>query len=238
MTPIGVTHTGKLGDFYFALPLASWLYKISGRKIHWVLAKQFPLFAKVRSLLMLQEMTAEVSVVDWPGFYWALGGQPWEVDPNELGITLETYYNVGYPGWPDLFVSQYFANYATDGEWDRDFVLNLGPVTPTDEIVCTEHKQIVDMYLNGPNPPRLTVPDMSGDVLPVLQRFTAAKTRCCGFSSVAVAMMFANLPFKLYGQGFPKADFDSFFGFRRELYEVVIPPGWLNPTEIKHTETP
>ena len=225
MTPIGITHTGKLGDFYFSLPLASWLYKVSGRKIHWVLDANFVPFHKVESLLRLQEMTGDVTLVKLTDRHRGWGGVPVFDNPNEYGLWFDTYYNTVFKSFPDKFVTQYFANNCTRGNWDRDFVLNLGDITPSDEILRTEQDYITRAHRDDPDRGLMVLPDWRADVLTVLRRFAAAKLRLCGFSSVSVAMMFAKLPYRLYvyqdnGCSSP-LERELYHGFRQELHTII-----------------
>ncbi|MCB1060856.1 MAG: hypothetical protein KDB65_11540 [Calditrichaeota bacterium] len=165
--PIVVTHCGKLGDFIACLPVASWLYKTHGDKIHFVLAKSFGPFSQIDSLLMLQEMTHKVTLVDFPVVDWEKGGEPYVHDPNQFGVVTSEYYNLGFRRTPRRFVPEYVAEEHGLG-YDPEFKLNLGDYPFTDEILVGDEHMLVEV-------PHAQVLDLSQDILTNARRMAGAR---------------------------------------------------------------
>lgn len=164
---ITVTHCGKLGDFIATLPVASWLFKTRRRKIHFVLAKEFKLFNQVVSLLKLQEMTAEVTLADFPILDWEKGGQPYHHDPNRYGIAAIETYNFGFRRTPRRFVPQYVAGEYGLG-YDSQFQLNLGEFESSTAILVSDEFML-------PEVPDASVIDHSEDILANARRMAGAR---------------------------------------------------------------
>lgn len=164
---ITVTHCGKLGDFIACLPIASWLYKTRGQKIHFVLANKFELFRQIRSLLMLQEMTSEVTLAELPITDWEKGGQPYKHNPNHYGVTTDEYYNFGFRHTPRRFVPRYVAEEYGLG-YDAEFKLLLGNITQSDDILVSDHFMLEEV-------PNATPLDLSTDILNNAQRMAGAR---------------------------------------------------------------
>lgn len=83
---ITLTHCGKLGDFIYCLPIASWLHKTTGQKIHWVLPDNFKPFRQIKTLLELQPFHGALSIVPFHVRTWGCGGQPYKFNPGKFGI--------------------------------------------------------------------------------------------------------------------------------------------------------
>lgn len=164
---ITITHCGKLGDFIACLPIASWLYKTRGQEIHFVLAEKFKLFEQTRSLLMLQEMTHDVTLTDFPIVGWEKGGEPYKHDPNKYGISAAEYYNLGFRRTPRRFVSEYVAEEHGLG-FDKDFRLTLGDIEHTDEVLISDAFMSIEV-------PHAQSIDLSQDVLSNARRMAAAR---------------------------------------------------------------
>lgn len=164
---IAVTHCGKLGDFIASLPVASWLYKTRGKKIHFVLARSFRPFTQIRSLLLLQEMTAEVTLAEFPVRDWECGGTPYRFDPNRFYVPVREYYNFGFRHHPRKFVPEYVAEEHGLG-WDEEFRLTLGDYSRTDEILCS------DGYVQTETP-QATPIDLGAPLLDNAQRMAGAR---------------------------------------------------------------
>ena len=141
---IAVTHCGKLGDFIASLPVASWLYKTRGKKIHFILARSFRSFTQIRSLLLLQEMTAEVTLAEFPVRDWECGGTPYRFDPRRFYVPVGEYYNLGLRRHPRKFVPEYVAEEHGLG-WDEEFHFTLGDYPLTDEILCSDEFMRADI---------------------------------------------------------------------------------------------
>jgi hypothetical protein len=164
---IVVTHCGKLGDFIACLPVASWLYKTRGKKIHFVLARSFHPFIRIRSLLMLQEMTAEVTLAEFPVKDWECGGTPYRFDPNRYCVPAKEYYNLGFRRRPQRFVTQYVAEEHGLG-YDANFRLGLGEYQQSDEILCSDKYMLSEI-------PRAAPIDLSASILENAQRMAGAR---------------------------------------------------------------
>ena len=201
-----VTHTGKLGDFFYCLPVASWIYKQANEKIHFVLPRCFVPFRKIESLLMLQEMTERVSLVDFNVQHYKRGGQPYRLIPACYGIKGE-YVNFGFrnyknrrgPRWlkndlPDKFITEYYADEWGLG-WDKSFVLNLGDIGNIEAPVSTEALNI-PAATNAGFVEKIDLENKN--ILQNLQRMARAERAHCHFSAVAAALYFARVAFTLY----------------------------------------
>lgn len=164
---IAITHCGKLGDFMACLPVASWLYKTRGQKIHFVLARSFPLFEQTISLLKLQDMTADVSLADFPVVDWEKGGEPYKHDPNNFGVSTPEFYNLGFRRTPRRFVPEYVAEEHGLG-YDRNFRLNLGKIDRSSEILVSDEHMLTEV-------PNADPIDLTQDVLTNARRMAAAK---------------------------------------------------------------
>jgi hypothetical protein len=173
-----LTHTGMLGDFFFCLPIASWLFKTHGVKIHWVLVDGFPPFQYLTPLLMRQPFTAKVSLVPH-AFHWECGGQPYKFNPSDYGIPGE-YYNLGFRCFPDKYIS---AFYAEDHGWDYDknYRLDLGPgISVGDEVVRSREAVMKILAPNAtPLPPKQ-------DLLELIRRIASAKKVHAWFGGVSI----------------------------------------------------
>jgi len=194
-----LTHTGKLGDFAYALQIGSWIFRSHGNRIHWVLTKRFLPFTKIESLLCAQEMTERVTLVDFPVDHWRRGGQPYKFNPAWFGIEGK-YYNLGFRNFPqrkwgiirqdlpDKYVSEYMAEEHGLGV-DYGFKPNLGHVDQHGLRVCTE--QLVG-YLDYPTY------DSNASVLSNLQFMAGASERHCFYSGMASLLYVCGLPIVLY----------------------------------------
>jgi hypothetical protein len=174
------------------MPIASWYYKTQGQRIHWVLPKTFAPFTKIESLLRLQPMTANVTLVNHH-IQFLFGGQPYKFDPADFGIGGD-FINIGFRSHPDKFIPYFYAEEYGLGV-DKDFVLELGEVEPTDEVLCTEHLQ--------QQLPHAKIFDCSQDVLTNARRMKSARERHCFHSGMGHIMYFANVYFDLWVQQHP-----------------------------------
>lgn len=165
--PIVITHCGKLGDFIACLPIASWLHKTRGNKIHFVLATSFAPFSQIESLMILQEMTEKVTLADFPVVDWEKGGEPFIHDPNQYGVQTSEYYNFGFRRTPRRFVPEYVAEEHGLG-YDPEFKLNLGDYPCTDEILVSDEHILVEV-------PNATPLDLSQDILFNARRMAGAR---------------------------------------------------------------
>jgi hypothetical protein len=190
---IVVTHTGKAGDFGLCLPICSWLHKTYKEKIIFVLPRFFPFIKSLESLIKLQPFTEDILYCDHYVRNYDCGGQPYKFDPKVYFPDLEftRYYNFGFRGIPDKYVPYFYAEEYGLGV-DEDFVLNLGLdfKYTSDKLMCTE---IMHKYL-----PHFEQTDLKKDFLLALRDFAYAKERHMHFSSLAVYLGLARIPFYLY----------------------------------------
>lgn len=185
-----LTHCGKLGDFLYCLPVASWLAKTRGVKIHFVLPRCFPPFHHITPLLHSIPFTEQVSLVSHPIRDFQCGGQPYRFDPAQYGIEGE-YFNLGIRSYPNKFMPAFVAE-EHGFDWDRDFKLNFGPVEPSGKILCSEQPEVHE-----------AVPHAEGyhipiDLLELGRQLAAAKERHLWFSGPACLMHLARIPFHLH----------------------------------------
>jgi hypothetical protein len=238
LNPLILTHCGKLGDFVYAWPIAAWLHRQTGRKIHWVLPRGFGPFRRLESLLLLQEFSAQLTLVDFPVRCFGCGGQPYHFNPADYGVPGE-YFNLGFRWWPDKFVTPYQAEEHGLG-WDADWVLDLqsdsskdraseqspGPESGIEAMVATEQAAI-------PATPSARL-DLSRDVLFNVRRMAAARERHCFFSGMAAILYFARLPFILYRE--PWQPRIEYYFPDRARYELRELPVGCPPPDIKQEE--
>ena len=203
------THCGKLGDCVYTWPIAAWMYRTTGRKVHWVLPRSFGPFRFITSLLQEQEFTDRVSLVDYVVEHYGRGGQPYHFDPwkylvaaGETAVTKEVF-NLGFRAYPDKYIPQYQAEEYGLG-WDDNWVLNLGGSgdaslaaggppeggTPNLTDICTEH---ANFHRNWE---RI---DTTRPILENARRMAWGGRRAhCWYSGMAVILYYARVPFTLH----------------------------------------
>jgi len=116
------THCGLLGDFMLSWPIASWYYKKTGEKIHFVLPN-IPCFSQVDSVLLKQPFTDKITRVDFKVDHFSMGGQPYNINPADFGITGE-FVNLGFYEWPDEYCAKAMADEHGLGV-DYDYVMEI-----------------------------------------------------------------------------------------------------------------
>jgi len=188
--PITLTHCGKLGDFLYCLPIASWIYKTTGRKIHWVLPHTFEPFNHIDPLLASLPFTEQLTLVNHPIYLHGHGGQPYKFNPADYGVQVDEYYNLGFRGYPDKFVTAYCAEEYGFG-WDRDYTLEFGDVEPSDKAIRTEQWEVAE---KAPHAEPYTIPM---DLYALGRLLKAAKERWTWYSGPAALMFLARMPFNL-----------------------------------------
>lgn len=231
-----VTHSGKLGDFICALPVASWIYKQSGQKVDFMLPAEFPPFQKIESLLKMQPMTGQVRLVNFRPRHYRRGGQPYRLIPacfgwkgDYINLGFRNYTGKGFWKWkddlPDKFIPEYYAEeYGL--EWDRDFVLELGEVDPVDFEVQTEQLNI----------PGAKVIDLNNDILANARLMKAARVAHSYFCGMSAILYFARVPFVLYRSWQnPRTEFYHQDKSRFELKKVWIKRNgkWITPSRSR-----
>lgn len=120
------THTGKLGDFFFSLPVANWYYKISDEKVHYVVSSDFDMFNKI-----LPDFSKYINCIEKISFVphkilnYDCGGQPYKFDPSKYGIEGK-YLNLGYKHFPNKYCANFIAE---EHGFDVDYA-NLFNIEP------------------------------------------------------------------------------------------------------------
>ena len=174
-----ITNTGKLGDFLYCLPIASWLARDRDVKIHWVLPGSFNPFNFITPLLMLQPFTSRVSIVPYGIHDYGCGGQPYRFKPADFGIEGK-FYNLGFRGYPNKYVSAYYAEEHGFG-YDRNYRINLGdPAPKTDEILRSTESAMEKLV------PRATPMGTHEDLLVLARRMAAAREVHTWFCGLAI----------------------------------------------------
>ncbi len=182
---IAVTHCGKLGDFIASLPVASWIYRTRGKKIHFVLARRFEPFTKIQSLLRLQEMTAAVTLAEFPVRDWECGGTPYIFDPRRFAVPVGEYYNLGFRRHPKRYVPEYVAEEHGLG-YDPDFRLSLGDYPRTEDVLCSDQYMLTEV-------PHATPLDLQDSILDNARRLAGARESYVSQSGLFHVLDFAGV---------------------------------------------
>lgn len=117
-----ITNVSRLGDFLLTFPVASWIHKNQGEKIHFVLSDNFPLYKKIEPLIRLQPFVSDVSYVNVGTN--AFDPTHWNFNPKQFGIE-GNYLNMGFWEYPGKYLPQFYAEKYGLGV-DNEFVFNLG----------------------------------------------------------------------------------------------------------------
>lgn len=219
---IVVTTMGKVGDAMLTLPVASKLYRDTGKKILYAIP---PMWSKCKDLIKIQPFVEDVVIVDFPVEGYGYGGQPYKFNPNDFGIPCEVYYNLGFRDYPySTYVPKFYAEeYGLD--YDRDFVLYLGEVEATDEILCAEPALLELGCVTDESAQILDI--WNDNILLGARAMKAAKERHCFFSGMAVILDLANVPFYLWWQ--PKErTWETYFRGVNFVQAIDITPFILN----------
>src|SRR3990167_1333931 len=126
----------KLGDGLYCLPIASWLFRERGRRVHWCVSGYFNPHNFITPLLMLQPFTASVTVVDFPFTDYGCGAQPYKWDPRSVPVAKSTLpeprlpdgldvFNFGFRSYPDKYISAFYAE-EHGFDYDHHYRINLG----------------------------------------------------------------------------------------------------------------
>ena len=189
---IVLSHTGKLGDFLYCLQIASWLTRIRGCKIHWVLPSTFNPFNYISDLLMMQPFTSRVSIVPFKIENFDCGGQPYKFNPADFGIEVE-YYNFGFRHYPDKYVSAFYAEEHGFG-YDVDYRIKLwsdadaGLINKTDEVLRSSEGAMAKLV------PHAIPMGTHEDLLTLTQRMQAAKEVHTWFCGLAILCWMSSIP--------------------------------------------
>jgi hypothetical protein len=190
---IAVTHPGKIGDFALCLPICSWLYKTYNEKIIFVVPEGFPFMKNAESLIRLQPFTEDIIYCNFKVNNYDVGGQPYKFNPHDYveNLNVSRYYNFGFRGKTDKFVTEYYAEEYGLGV-DYDYVLNLDAQFNyhRTDLMCSE--LLVEYF------PNYKQPDFTKDFLTNLRDLANARERHLHFSSLAVFTTLAKIPFYLY----------------------------------------
>lgn len=217
MTEFILTHTGKLGDMLYGLMVGSWLYKRFNRKIHWVLPRQFGPFRYITNLLMAQEQTSRVTLVDHEIKDFSCGGQPYKFDPARFGIMGE-YYNLGFRGYPTKFLPAFYAEEYGLG-YDPEFTLKTSYeyVDAIEDGVCRSSELAMQMLF-----PEMSALPTGIDLLKLAGILKGRKEIHSWFCGLAVLCWLARIPAHVYRvQG--HAPLELYFPEPRSLIIVELP---------------
>ena len=187
------THAGKLGDFLLCLPVASYYYKTTGDKVHFVLPKGIPHIQKAISLLEYQDFTEKVSLIDFKIHNFNCGGQPWNINPADFGIEGE-YKNFGYFSLPGKYVPEYYAQNTSLGV-DYEYRIQY-PKRETPELVgkilCFNDYGILDdMY--DLKDQKYHIASMDDDILTNLIKLNNAEKSISGYSASVILCDWSNI---------------------------------------------
>lgn len=194
VSPIILTHCGKLGDFLYCLPIAEWFWREKGRKTHWVLTSFFAPFLYISRLLKIQEHCAEVTVVDHKLANLDAGGQPYRFNPGDFGVDGE-YLNLGFRSYPSKYISQFYCD-EHGLDYVRDYKMKIwldGQGTiPSGEILRSS-----EIAMNRVRPDIEPIPTVM-DLLDLAQRLACAKEFHSWFCGMAVLAWFCDIPQHVY----------------------------------------
>lgn len=194
MKEIILTHPGKLGDALYALPVASWLYQAEALKTHWVLPSCFGPFRYIENLLLAQPLTSRVSLARYQVANYDCGGQPYRFNPALYGVPVEvSYYNLGFRGYPNAFIPQYYAEEHGFG-YDPDYYLDLGEFddSPTDEVVRSTERAMERLA------PEAELLPAACDLLDLARRLKRAAEVHLWFCGLAVLCWLAGIEATVY----------------------------------------
>jgi len=195
------TNISHIGDFFLLWPVASWYYKTTGNKVHFVVSKNYYMYKLVENFLRAQPFTEDVSYVDvQPN---ALDPNNFTFNPNDMGISGE-YMNFGF--WqhpqPDEYIPEFYAKHYGLGV-DYEYIPTL--IEFDDEVipkVTMEVAHQVDSYWPAW---KASMPVDTVDLLKMNNSFekntwysVKAKERHFGASASAVLMDLFNLPTNIY----------------------------------------
>lgn len=195
--PIILTHCGKLGDMLYALPIAEWFYRQHGRRVHWVLPSCFGPFNYIEALLRLQPHCADVTLCGHKLANLDAGGQPYRFNPADYGIPCgphgEGYFNLGFRGYPDRFISAYYA--AEHGlDYVRGYRLELGSFGAAGKPQILRSAETAMAQFAPQATPLPTVLDL----LDLVRRVALAEEFHTWYCGLAVLAWFAGIPQHVY----------------------------------------
>ena len=191
MNEIILTMPPKLGDSLYSLPVGQWLARTRDCKIHWVLGGSFNPFNFMTPLLMQQPFTSRVSVVPHKYLNYDCGGQPYKFNPADFGIEGD-YYNIGFRGYPDKYISAYYAE-EHGFNYDRDFRINLGgPVIHTPEVLRSTEGAMAKLV------PYATPMGTHEDLLTLARRMAGAKETNVWFCGLAILCAMSGIKVRVH----------------------------------------
>jgi hypothetical protein len=195
------TNVSHIGDFFLLWPVASWYYKNTGKKIHFVVSKNYYMYYIVENFLKAQPFTEKISYVDVASN--ALDLNCFTFNPENFGISGE-YLNFGFWKHPDYheYIPEFYAKKYNLGV-DYDYIPTL--IEFEDEIIPKVTMEVAHQ-LHGYWPIwKANMPIDTIDLLKMNNTFekntwysVKAKERHFGASSSAVLMDLFNLPTNIY----------------------------------------
>jgi hypothetical protein len=195
------TSVSRLGDFLLLWPVASWYYKNTKDKIHWVLSENFKLYYTIEPLLRLQPFTQDVSFVN-------VGTDAYKdyiFNPSDFNIKGE-YKNFGFGVYPSIYkyMSEFYAEMHGYG-WDKDFIINLGEFdrvnNEQDYTVYSEASSYRNDYgiINKYIPTNCIKIDQSRSLIENIAFAKNAKEVYSPYNGFAIIMDMINKQCKIYG---------------------------------------
>jgi hypothetical protein len=211
-----ITHPGKLGDFIYTLPIASWIWKKTGQLITFVLPATFPPLVSLQSLLLSFPFTVKVLyITDWHIDNYNCGGQPYKIKLSKSIAKDEMVINFGLRGYPNKFITEFIAE-EYGFHYDKDFLVNVSGVEDN-------HSNTDFVTENLPIPARteneIIKLDLSKDILQNFRTALGCEQVHCLYSGFAALMYFSGKKFKLYREANRPSN-DIFFP-DRSRYELI-----------------
>lgn len=117
------THTGRVGDFFYSLPIYSAWYKKHGEPVRIVVPKNFPVLEETKRFALMFPFIADFIVSNLE-VEFIRGGLPYRFDPNDYGISCDKWINIGFREYPNKFITQYYAE-EHGLEIDYDFKIDV-----------------------------------------------------------------------------------------------------------------
>lgn len=208
------TTVSYIGDHILTWPVASWLYKQTDEKIHWVVTKNYYMYEVIKPFLEAQPFTERVSLVDVGTD--AHDVNQWQFDPGDYTDDKSEYYNFGFNNY-HMGDGEYIPkHYVKDNnlEVDYNFIPHLSSETFVEganrirrnndysRVVTMEiaHQQERWDLWKEKMPPDITVLSTSNNYATNVLNGLIAEERWLGGSSFSIIMDLYNKPCNIFCQ--------------------------------------
>lgn len=216
------TNISYIGDFFLLWPVASWYYKETGDKIHWVVTKNYYMYPLVEEVLRYQDFTKDVSLVDVGTNAW--DENQWKFNPATFGIEGQ-YMNFGFNNnlgemyMPDFYASLY--NLKQDSDYCIKLI-DFPDRTPHEKVTMyIKHQAGRWPIWRNLMPEDVVELDYINDSFAVNLWYSAkAQERYFGCSSSAVLMDLINLPCTIFFGQIVPADGDKSY-YRNKFHTMI-----------------